>query len=86
MTKQVIWTDQVIETFIRGAHLSPLEAEIVRTRADGWTRTKQSIQLHLSESAIDYHIKILKVKYDILSAQNPDLPPRRKSAKELYQG
>lgn len=84
MTKQVIWTEQVLETFIREANLSEIEEKIMRTRAEGWTRTKQAMQLHLSLSTIDYYIKILKIKYDAVALENPAMPPRRQSAKELY--
>ena len=84
MTKQVIWTEQVLETFIREANLSEIEEKIMRSRVEGWTRTKQAMQLHLSLSTIDYYIKILKIKYDAVARENPAMPPRRQSAKELY--
>lgn len=38
MTKQVIWTEQVLETFIREANLNEIEEKIMRTRAEGWTQ------------------------------------------------
>lgn len=57
---------------------------IMRTRADGWTRTEQSVKLCMSMSKIDKIISRLKRKYDEVQRFDPVLPPRKESAEELY--
>ena len=56
----------------------------MRTRVAGWSRTKQSLELHMSLGQIDRIIKRLKVKYDRAAEFNPILPPRKDSAEETY--
>lgn len=85
MTKQVTWTKKIIEDFIEYAYLSEDEALIMRTRAQGWTVSKQAMELNKSESSVHKTIKSLKEKYDIVQKEHPDkFPKRRTSAKEEY--
>ncbi len=84
MSHQVIWTKIVLEEFISQGNLSKLEEEIMRTRAAGWTRTKQCDTFGLSESTLDRMIKILKIKYDEAQKHSMILPPRKFSMQELY--
>lgn len=84
MSNQVIWGKLILETFIKEACLSKEEEWIMRTRVAGWSRTKQAQELHMSLSSLDKHIAKLKKKYDIVQKTNPLLPPRKKSAKELW--
>lgn len=84
IARQVIWGKIVLETFISEACLSQEEEWIMRTRVAGWSRTRQAYELHISLSSLDKHIAILKKKYDAAAKLNPLLPPRRKSAKELW--
>ena len=84
MAHQVIWTKLIVETFIDEAMLTKDEEIILRTRAQGWTRTRQSIELGMSISAIDKIIARLKMKYDEVQKYSPILPPRKYSAKETY--
>lgn len=84
MAHQVIWTKIILEEFIREGNLTDFEAQIMHTRAAGWTRTKQCDVFGVSESTLDRTIKILKKKYDEVQKYNCILPPRRSSAKELY--
>ena len=78
MTKEVIWTKIVLERFIEQANLSEDEEIVMRTRADGWSRTKQAMALNLSVSTIDRIISRLKRKYDEVQAYDPLLPPRQR--------
>lgn len=57
----------------------------MRTRVAGWSRTKQAEQLHISVSLLDKRIAYLKKLYDHVQKANPLLPPRKPSAKELWQ-
>lgn len=84
MSKQVIWTKFIVETFIACANLTKEEELIMRTRAAGWSRTKQSMEFNMSLSTIDRIIKRLKKKYDAVQKIEPLLPPRKESAQELW--
>lgn len=57
---------------------------VIRTRVAGWTRTRQSIELHMSIGKLDKIIRRLKVKYDHAAMYDPILPPRKASAEETY--
>lgn len=79
-----MWTKLILETFIEEANLSETEEMIMRTRAAGWSRTKQARKLNVSPATLDRYIHILKVKYDMVQKTSLILPPRKFSAEELY--
>ncbi|MCQ2465729.1 MAG: hypothetical protein MJ095_09115 [Oscillospiraceae bacterium] len=84
MSKQVIWTKFILETFIREGCLNEFEAEIMRTRIDGMTVLQQSLRMNCSKSTVEKTIAKLKVRYDEVQKRCPELPVRRSSAQELY--
>ena len=84
MSHQVLWTKVIVEEFVKEGCLSKEEEEILRTRAAGWTRVKQSVTFNMSLQKIDKIIKKLKVKYDEVQKYDTLLPPRKFSEKELY--
>ena len=84
MTHQVPWNKVILEEFIRIGCLSETEEMIMRTRVHGWTITKQSYELNMSESNIKKIIARLKKKYDSVEKYSALLPPRKHCAKELY--
>lgn len=85
MAHQVTWTKKIIEEFIELAYLSEDEATIMRTRAQGWTVSRQAAELNKSESSVHQMIKNLKMKYDVVQREHPDKFPKRQfSAKEKY--
>lgn len=84
MAHQVMWTKLIVETFIEEAHLSKDEEFVLRTRAAGWTVSQQASHLNVAEITVHRIIARLKKKYDIVQKTNVILPPRKKSAKELY--
>lgn len=84
MSKQVIWSKIILERFIEEACLTKEEEMIMRTRVEGWTITKQALELNMSESKISKIIARLKVKYDNVQKRDPILPPRKFSVKETY--
>lgn len=84
MSKQVPWNKIIVETFIEEGMLSEEEQMILRTRAAGWTRTRQAMELGMSLASVDRIIKRLKVKYDNCQKYSPLLPPRKYSAEETY--
>lgn len=71
MSREVVWTKAVVDAFVAEACLSDEEELIIRSRAKGWTRTKQSMQYNMSIRKIDYIIHTLKTKYISIHA-----PPR----------
>lgn len=69
MTNEVIWTKLVLERFIQLANLTEEEEIVIRTRAAGWSRVKQAMELNISISGIDRIISRLRKKYDEVQAQ-----------------
>lgn len=84
MSHQVIWTKEILDTFINDACLTPEEEIIMRTRVKGWTISKQAQELHMSESNVKRIISILKKKYDAVQKNSNILPKRRTSKTEEY--
>lgn len=85
MTKQVFWTKAVLEAFIEEGNLNPRQEYIVRTRAEGYTITKQAEELHLSVDQVNKDIAHLKRIYDATQVNSSILPPRKKNKKELIE-
>ena len=90
MAHEVDWTTFIVETFLEKLkdEITNEEryeqcANIMRTRAKGWSRTKQSMEFNLSMSTVDRRIKLMKKKYDIIQKKYPELGlPKRKYSKE----
>ena len=85
MTKQVFWTKVVLESFIQEGNLNRRQEFIVRTRAMGYTISKQAEELHLSIDQVNKEIAELKKKYDATQKTSQILPPRCKNKNELYR-
>lgn len=85
MTKQVIWTKLVLETFIREGNLNKRQEYIIRTRVQGYTITKQALELSLSVDQVNKEIAQLKKIYDATQIHSKILPPRKKSKNELIK-
>lgn len=62
MTNEVIWTKLVLERFIQLANLTEEEEIVIRTRAAGWSRVKQAMELNISISGIDRIISRLRIR------------------------
>lgn len=84
MSKQVNWNKKLVDKFIEEAMLSDDEQKILISRAKGWTRTKQANEYGMSLATVDRIIKRLKVKYDEVQKNTPELPKRRVSEQEIY--
>lgn len=82
MSKQIVWTKLILETFISEALLTKDEEMIMRTRVAGWSRTQQAMELCMSLGTVDRLIKSCKMKYDSVQRYNPILPPRKGSKEE----
>ncbi len=85
MTNEVIWTKLVLERFIQLANLTEEEEIVIRTRAAGWSRVKQAMELNISISGIDRIIYRLRKKYDEVQRLDPILPPRKRSVPTLAE-
>lgn len=81
MSKGILWTDKLTESFIIKGALSEDEAFVMRTRARGYTVTQQAIALNKSESTIARMISTIKKKYDAVQKEYPDEFPTRKTSK-----
>ena len=81
---QVPWNTVIYAEFVRLGGLTEEEQDIMRTRMQGWSITKQSLEFHMSVSKVNRIIKRLKVKYDNVQPYSDLLPPRRFSAQETY--
>lgn len=46
MSRQVLWTNIILEEFIKLGGLTKEEEMIIRTRCAGWTITKQCMEFH----------------------------------------
>lgn len=84
MAHQVVWTKIVLDTFIEEANLSDIEEKIIRSRAKGWTISKQAYEFGMSESNVKRIIAILKKKYDVTQKYSKILPKRTSSKTEDY--
>lgn len=84
MSKQVLWTNVILEEFIRLGALTEDEEKVLRTRVAGWAVSKQARELGMSESSVARIIRRLKVKYDRVQPYSDKLPKRRHSAEETY--
>ena len=85
MTKQIFWTKAVLESFIQEGNLNKRQEFIVRTRAEGYTISKQAEELHLSIDQVNKEISELKKRYDATQKTSKILPPRCKNKTELYK-
>lgn len=81
---QVPWCRKYLDIFCEEACLSELERKIMETRVQGWSQTRQCAEYGLSPATLSRIIARLKKKYDVAQQNNPELPPRRFSAKETW--
>lgn len=85
MTKQIIWTKQIVEAFISEAYLNERQAFIIRTRAKGYTIAKQAEALSISVDQVNKDIAKLKKIYDSIQPNSKILPVRKKNSRELHK-
>lgn len=85
MTKQIIWTKQIVEAFISEAYLNERQAFIIRTRAKGYSIARQAEELNLSVDQVNKDIAKLKKIYDSIQPSSEILPVRKRNSKELHK-
>lgn len=85
MSKQVIWTKNTLEFFLEHSMMNDFQKQIMIDRCQNMTVIQMSLKYHCSESTVHKEIAKIKKIYDVVQNEHPDiLPPRKKSAKELY--
>ena len=65
----------ILDEFCDLALLSPLEENIIRTRAAGWSRVEQCHAYGISLATLDRIIKKLKKSYHSVEKYSELLPP-----------
>lgn len=73
--EKVPWNRVILDEFCDLALLSPLEENIIRTRAAGWSRVEQCHAYGISLATLDRIIKKLKKSYHSVEKYSELLPP-----------
>ena len=84
MGQIIVWTPKLIEEFKKSSCLTELEEKILDTRIALISRTSACMLLNISSSTYDRAVKKMKIKYDLAQKENPNLPPRKFSQKEVW--
>ena len=72
---KIPWNRVILDEFCSLALLTPLEENIVRTRAAGWSRVQQCHAYGMSLATLDRHIRKLRRTYDTVQEYSYILPP-----------
>ena len=75
---KVPWNRVILDEFCSLALLSPLEENIIRTRAAGWSQTKQCHKFCVSQATITRTVRNLKKKYEFCRKYSDKLPENLK--------
>lgn len=71
---KVPWNRVILEEFISLAILTPEEEKLVRTRAAGWSQTRQCHALNVSLATITRMVRKLKNEYESVRKYSEILP------------
>ena len=74
----VPWNRVILDEFCSLALLTPLEENIIRTRAAGWSQAKQCHKFNVSLATITRTVRKLKSKYDFCRKYSDILPENLK--------
>ena len=74
----VPWNRVILEEFISLAILSPEDEKILRTRAAGWSQTRQCHACNMSLATLNRRIRKLKKEYDFCRKYSKLLPENLK--------
>lgn len=86
MARQVIWSKARLEAFISEALLDETDAKIMRLHCTtNMSRQEIAKAVKIEVPTLDYHIRILKKKYDVAQKTCDLLEPRKRSAKETFK-
>lgn len=71
---KVRWNRVILDEFCSLAILTPLEENIIRTRAAGWSRVQQCHAYGMSLATLDRYIRKLKNSYNSVQEYSYILP------------
>lgn len=74
----VPWNRVILDEFCSLAILTPLEENIIRTRAAGWSQTKQCHKFCVSQATVTRIVRKLKKEYDFCRKYSKKLPENLK--------
>lgn len=74
----VPWNRVILEEFCSLAILTPLEEQILRTRAAGWSQVKQCHKFNVSLATITRTVRKLRQKYEFCRKYSDKLPENLK--------
>lgn len=75
---KVPWNRVILDEFCSIALLTELEENIVRTRAAGWSQTKQCHKFSVSQATITRMVRKLKKEYEFCRKYSDILPENLK--------
>lgn len=75
---KVPWNRVILEEFCSIAILTPLEEQILRTRAAGWSQVKQCHKFNVSLATITRTVRKLKKEYEFCRKYSDKLPENLK--------
>jgi len=82
MSNEVVWTEKVLEEFIKKGNLNPEQEYIMRSRCHKTPVSQQATYLNCSESSVHRKIAEIKKVYDAVQKEYPEIFPVRKSSKQ----
>lgn len=82
MAHEVRWSSRVTEEFIKKGNLNDEQIFLLKTRISGMPISCQADQLGCSTRTVDRMIKELKLIYDHVQKEYPEIFPVRKVSKE----
>ena len=75
---KVPWNRVILDEFCSLALLTPLEENIIRTRAAGWSRVQQCHAYGMSLATITRTVRNLRKKYEFCRKYSDKLPENLK--------
>lgn len=75
---KVPWNRVILDEFCSLALLTPLEENIIRTRAAGWSQAKQCHKFCVSQATITRIVRKLKKEYEYCMKYSKKLPENLK--------
>ncbi len=71
---KIPWNRVILDEFVSLALLTPLEENIIRTRAAGWSQTKQCHKFCVSQATVTRTVRKLKKEYEFCRKYSNKLP------------
>lgn len=72
--KKVPWNRVILDEYVSLALLTDEDEKIIRTRAAGWSQTKQCMTFNVSPATLTRRISRMRRKYNMLVPYSDKLP------------